>query len=193
MRAWTLARCLPLLWFPLLIAGCDEQPQQAPQQATSRTPQATSVKDEWIVLSTEWMQATNQDMLEVLEDDLEVAISRARQAEPRARRLWASTPEDQKDRWAVLWGKGRGSSILDPESPQIEYLWVIPIRWNQFRIEGMLASHPLSDEQLKPGELIAFASEDLADWIHEPEVGDVEGGYTIKVLRDYLQRNPFAR
>jgi hypothetical protein len=90
--------------------------------------------------------------------------------------------------------KTNRSSVADSQQPTadslIEHVWVQPINWSPFRIEGVLLSQPLRplDCGRNAGELVSFPADQLADWLHyaaDPATNPnapFEGGFTVKAL-----------
>ena len=113
----------------------------------------------------------------VLAAELSRAISQARATAGDARKRWLDRPDD---RWAIKWAAAT-------EAGGVEHVWVEPMRWSLFRIEGRLVSPPR--EPLACGrtlqEFVSFPTEELSDWIVTTETRR-EGGYTIKVLEDHF-------
>jgi uncharacterized protein YegJ (DUF2314 family) len=75
----------------------------------------------------------------------------------------------------------------------VEYLWVTPLHWSPFRVEGRLANPPQRElpggAQL--GDIVSFPAEQFVDWVHFTEQrvdGPREGGFTIDVLEDRFGR-----
>jgi uncharacterized protein YegJ (DUF2314 family) len=111
--------------------------------------------------------------------DMKEAIAEARRTAESARKEWRDTPVADRPRWAVKWAaKTRDGSL--------EYVWVRPMHWSPFRIEGRLLSRPRHEliEAVDFGDLVAFPVEELVDWVKQPaEPGAPrKGGFTIDVL-----------
>lgn len=120
--------------------------------------------------------------------ELAAAIEEARATAEEARSKWSQTPQSQRSRWAVKWA----APVSGDDESGVEYLWVQPIHWSPFRIEGLLASEPVHELASMPresqptmGDLVSFPIEELADWVHY-QTGDTngprEGGFTLDVL-----------
>jgi uncharacterized protein YegJ (DUF2314 family) len=111
--------------------------------------------------------------------NLAEAVGRAQASAEEARRRWRADPAGGDD-WAVKWAAptvGGG----------VEHVWIRPVTWSRFRIEGWLVSHPQAKLLCgrKAGELVSFPAEELSDWVHLADGtmdGRREGGFTIDLL-----------
>jgi uncharacterized protein YegJ (DUF2314 family) len=114
------------------------------------------------------------------DDELARAIARARATAEDARRRWEAASPQQRAHWAVKWASPTVTGA-------VEHVWVRPIRWSAFRIEGILDSPPLRELACgkSPGDAVSFPIEELSDWLHSPDgdfSGRREGGFTIDAL-----------
>jgi hypothetical protein len=92
------------------------------------------------------------------------------------------------------------SSLADSQQPTAdsltEHVWVQPINWSPFRVEGVLLSKPLRPLECgrSAGELVSFPIDELADWLHyaaDPATNPdapFEGGFTVKTLEQTYGR-----
>ena len=63
-----------------------------------------------------------------------------------------------------------------------EYMWVAVNTWTGDRLEGQLANDPQVRMDLRAGQTVQLAEQDVFDWmIHLPN-GGTEGGYTTAVV-----------
>jgi uncharacterized protein YegJ (DUF2314 family) len=107
------------------------------------------------------------------------AIARARKTADEARQRWQAGP-GEGGTWAIKWAApavGGG----------VEHVWVRPVSWSRFRVEGRLASPPQAELVCgrSAGEPVSFPIEELSDWLHLLDGtidGRREGGYTIDLL-----------
>ena len=125
------------------------------------------------------------------------AIHQARQTAPDARSRWLVANEQERSSWAIKWA-------APTIAGGVEYVWVQPVNWSAFRIEGRLASPP--QNELMCGALlddvVGFATEELADWVRYIPANTIndttdatgastrEGGFTIDVLEQRFGRAP---
>ncbi|HRP63140.1 MAG TPA: DUF2314 domain-containing protein [Phycisphaerales bacterium] len=113
------------------------------------------------------------------------AMAQARETADEARTRWQASPESARMRWAVKWAAPNESSEADDEAePSVEYVWVLPLHWSPFRVEGILASDPIMPLACKAreGDLVSFSIEELADWVYINDEGAIEGGFTAAVI-----------
>ncbi len=116
---------------------------------------------------------------EAADPQLAEAIERARATAEQARQRWRAGPGEGGS-WAIKWAAptvGGG----------VEHVWVRPVSWSRFRIEGRLASPPQAELVCgrKAGELVSFPAEELSDWLHLLDGtidGRRDGGFTIDLL-----------
>lgn len=115
------------------------------------------------------------------EDDPELArtIERARAGLDAARTRWTVGDSDERARWHVLWR-------ATPAEGPAEHLWVQPVHWSPFRVEGRLASPPRS--RLVPeaglGDLVSIPTDAIIDWRRRGPDGSIDGD----ALRRLLER-----
>lgn len=110
---------------------------------------------------------------------LAAAIDRARASAEQARERWRADP-GRRGSWAVKWA-------APTVGGDVEHVWVRPLAWSRFRIEGRLASPPQTALACgrQAGDLVSFPAEELSDWLHLLDGtvdGRREGGFTIDVL-----------
>jgi uncharacterized protein YegJ (DUF2314 family) len=158
----------------LAAASCERgEPTGSPQPPASPVPGAGGA---WRMLD-----GPGEAAVAAAADDpqMEAAIERARATVEKARLQWQADPGG-RDAWAVKWAAptvGGG----------VEHVWVRPLSWTRFRIEGRLASQPQTPLICGrvAGELVGFPAEQLSDWLHllgGTVDGPREGGFTIDVL-----------
>jgi uncharacterized protein YegJ (DUF2314 family) len=165
-----------------LLAGGTGCQEAAPPEAPPAAGAATSAEID--AAPSPWRSVDGSPARGLAPDEtvpgLAEATARARETAEAARRRWLETPAAGRSRWAVKWA----ARTVDGG---IEHLWVEPVRWSPFRVEGRLANPP--SRELVTGkrrdDLVGFPLDDLADWVHfatdDPE-GPREGGFTIDVL-----------
>lgn len=164
-------------------SGCIPN-NEAPQREASITETPTPWQpgdDGWMIALPESMQ--NADLAE--------AIAKAKDSTADARTRWLATPETQREHWAVKWAAplDRTDSNSSNDAASVEHLWVLPLHWSAFRIEGRLLSQPVGTlpNGRKKGDLVSFPIEDLSDWVYfvsGEATGERIGGFTIDVLED---------
>ena len=117
--------------------------------------------------------------------NLVAAIAKARATSAEARQNWLKADETQRQSWYIKWAA--------PTTDQsIEHVWVQPINWSQFRVEGRLVNAPVRElvNGKGQGDLVDFPVDELSDWIRYTSTsasGDqratFEGGFTISALQ----------
>ena len=83
---------------------------------------------------------------------------------------------------------GRQGVESSDRSP-VEHVWVRPLEWSPFRIEGVLLSAPRADIGALQGDLVSFPIEELSDWVHMIDVNGAagrDGGFTLEVLERHF-------
>lgn len=111
---------------------------------------------------------------------LSAAIDKARATADETRGRWVAATPEQRSRWAVKWAAPTADG-------GVEHVWVRPVNWSAYRIEGVLDSPPQSPLACgkTTGELVGFPIEELSDWIYAADgdfAGRREGGFTIEAL-----------
>jgi uncharacterized protein YegJ (DUF2314 family) len=110
--------------------------------------------------------------------ELASAVAEARRTAPAARVRFLASGAEERGRWAVKWA-------APTEDGGVEYVWVEPVTWSLFRIEGRLASPPQRSLACGRGldDMVGFPAAELVDWLREPAgAGEREGGFTADVL-----------
>jgi uncharacterized protein YegJ (DUF2314 family) len=135
--------------------------------------------------SLEWRQVGGSSVVAVEtgnpggpEADLARAVAEARRTAPAARLRFLASSAEERGAWAVKWA-------APTEEGGIEHVWVEPVTWSLFRIEGRLASPPLRALACGRGldEMVGFPTAELVDWLRQPAgAGQREGGFTADVL-----------
>lgn len=159
----------------ILLAGCE--PGDDPNQNTVIIPIQPEMPVAWHVLDDALVVSLSE---EAIDDELRAAMDVALASADEERENWRFSSNEQKRRWAIKWG----ASTADG---RIEYVWVRPLAWSQYRIEGVLANSPQNELTCGKirGDLVSFPVEELADWIRflsDDFNGPYEGGYTLEVL-----------
>lgn len=173
-------RHAPVLAAVLLATAC-ERDVRAPDvvEGDAPTTRATS-RQAWRAAGDSEVRALRDEEEEA---DLAVAIADARETLDDARIRWQARqrdPDAAKGFWAVKWR----APTTDGGA---EYVWVEPMTWSAFRVEGRLASPP--QRELACGrqrdDLVGFPAEELVDWVRYDNAefrGAHEGGFTIAAL-----------
>lgn len=159
--------------------GCEPLEQTDPSPAPSSGSPPPAVASNWHTLDDALIVQVPGDEID---EELEQAIFEAREAAEDQQKAWLQSAPSIRGRWAIKWA----ASTADG---RVEYIWVHPVSWTQFRIEGTLANTPLNELACAKtlGESVGFPIEELADWIHYTTAnldGPHEGGFTMKVLKD---------
>lgn len=188
-----IACILSVCLIALALAGCAE----------NDTPDAVVIPEPppspWQSDGQGWLIALPEH-----EDDarLATAIAQARLTAADARERWLESPESERTNWAVKWAAplqyDRGNDNdekAETDSDAVEHVWVMPMHWSPFRIEGVLISDPvntLHNERAR-GDLVSFPIEELSDWVHfvkgDPDGARV-GGFTIDALEATYGKPP---
>jgi uncharacterized protein YegJ (DUF2314 family) len=122
------------------------------------------------------------------EEQLARATAQARATLEQARQRWQRSGEIERRKFAVKWA-------AETAVGGVEHLWVRPLTWSAFRIEGTLLSPPtttlLSGKQA--GDFVSFPIEDSSDWVYlhsgDPS-GLRDGGFTLDVISRQFGQPP---
>jgi uncharacterized protein YegJ (DUF2314 family) len=164
------------------IAGCDRSGGGYDETTTAKAQQASA-----------WHAVGETDSIVAIDDEaarteLEAAIAKARQTMEDARLRFNAEAPEHRSHWLINWAAEIVPNDDAAGSQAVEHVWVMPINWSPFRIEGVLVSQPV--RELACGktrdELVSFPIEELADWrCTSPDVqtGDAQGGFTIAALK----------
>jgi uncharacterized protein YegJ (DUF2314 family) len=93
-------------------------------------------------------------------DELSDSIEEAQKSAPQAQQQFATALPHERLRFLVLW-------MAPTADGSREFVWVRPVTWSPFRIEGELLSQPTAPLEAgsTAGDSISFPIEQLADWI----------------------------
>lgn len=69
-----------------------------------------------------------------------------------------------------------------------EGMWVEVQGYDRGEFSGVLINEPLDVPNLKKGDSLKVKEADVIDWGYYPEVGDLVGGYTNKVVEEQLAK-----
>lgn len=97
------------------------------------------------------------------------AVSRLEEARLR----WTFGDDASRARWMIGWW------AVDESGPA-ELLWVAPLHWSPFRIEGTLRSRPADAQSPQQGSLVTFSADEVADWVCIHDDGAIEGGFVLR-------------
>lgn len=117
-------------------------------------------------------------------NELSASIEAAQASANQARQQFLDAMPHDRLRFAVLWM----SPTVDGAR---EFVWVRPLEWSPFRIEGVMLSEPTAalESGTVKGELASFAIEELADWVilDAKRPGHaVEGATTLRELEQRI-------
>lgn len=168
-----------LVAFICILCGCVD---------TGSDSSTTSSKDS-APKTSPWQPGTNGSEpviavpMEADDPDMQAAIAEARKTAEDARKRWTAADAHGRTQWAIKWAAPTADE-------KIEHVWVQPISWSPFRIEGILKSEPRTPLAAgkTTGQLVSFPIEELSDWLYvtqvDPRTGQMttEGGFTNKVL-----------
>jgi hypothetical protein len=216
-RAPALASLSIALLIPILIlvpSACENRAPSGEQSATAPVAEARK--------PMLWQRIHDATVVAVDENDadlqrrLAAATQQARNTLEDARRRWSIAKPAEQALWAVKWAAPlapptssfpnppaipRGNVPAHAQSGEpasaVEHVWVRPINWSPFRIEGILLSQPLGTLDCGRGasEIVSLPSEEVSDWVHFASTADdaaFEGGFTLIVLEDGFGRPPVA-
>jgi len=211
--SWMLLRGIIALAVLIAPAGCDRQPpaDSADGNRSDKSGAAASQPMAWQRIHDAEVVAVDDALAQ---QALESATAEARRSLDDARQRWTVANAAERHLWAIKWAAPRApaaaqgggdaaaaANAADGASagePQVEHVWVQPINWSPFRIEGRLLSPPAAalESGRTQGEIVSFPVDEVSDWIHfseDPAVNPAatfEGGYTVKVLEQRYGRPP---
>lgn len=193
-----LTVAVPATMLMLGMTGCAESGPESPPRTIESQARATSP---WRLPPEGRAEAAGvtgfdpATQIAVINDEIEsdhyvalsAAIEQARRTAEEARERWSTSPAHEHDRWAVKWAAPLAEVPASDPAETVEYVWVRPVHWSPFRVEGVLASDPVHELESGRtlGELVSFPIEELADWVryHTDDVdGPRDGGFTIDAL-----------
>lgn len=151
MKTRALAACV----LAFISSGCKENERPAPDaQSSSTATWQLNGSGRWIVS----LEGTKSDSN--LQQAIAAGRRKARTTLAQAQLEWSAlTASGQRD-WAIVWA----APIYEESNATEELLWVIPVSWTAHRVEATLATSPTLRSDLSLGTLVAFPSEEIADW-----------------------------
>ena len=163
----------------ILLNGCGEQ-SAAPTPA-----QPKEIRSQWTTVNGSTVVGVDDQT----DAELSEAMKQARASAETARARWTAAPEAERERWAIKW-------IAPLTDGAVEHVWVKPLNWSPFRVEGVLLSKPTAELQCgkAQGEIVSFPIDELSDWIYYTDAsaplsqGQFEGGFTVKALESRFGR-----
>ena len=165
-----------------LLIGCEPGEDAAP---VARPTEGVAPRSLW----AERGEALLVRVDDAEDADLAAATAEAQATAEDARVRWSVAEPEDRARWAIKWK-------AETADGGVEYLWVQPVHWSAFRVEGVLVTEPVA-ELAEPasgrtgGDLVGFPVEALVDWVHydtDDLRGPREGGFTINVLEGRFGR-----
>ena len=64
-----------------------------------------------------------------------------------------------------------------------EHIWVADLTYKSGQFTGVLDNEPVYLTGKKAGDQVTFPESDVTDWIIMNEAGDMQGGFTVAVLK----------
>lgn len=156
-----------------LLYACDAGDTDAAHDSGQRTRTSLWVPDAGGLSSHVVMPADEVDELADLMKEAQRTAAAA-QAE-----FVASLPHERLQ-YLVLW-------MATTADGSCELVWVRPVSWSPFRIEGELKSEPTNtlESGAAAGDMVSFPIEELADWlVRDPAQANriVKGASTLKAI-----------
>jgi hypothetical protein len=181
-------------------------PATPPQLESQRSPAWQRLHDSAVVAVDD----------PAIQRELKDATAEAHRTLPDARQRWSIAKPAERAVWAVKWAAPLAPRVAEAQdlsagssppakeedtvaaSLPVEHVWVQPVNWSQFRIEGVLLATPAGALECgrSAGEIVSFPIDELSDWIHfasDPSAQSVptfEGGYTVSVLEKHFGKPP---
>lgn len=160
----------------MLLCACDRMPTS---DAANRDPGAPAdslwVRDH----DSAHVTLSKQQMAEFSD-----SISAAQKSAQAAQQQFSAAIPAEQVRYAILWMAATADGAR-------EFVWVRPVKWSPFRVEGVLLSEPVHELECGrlAGELVSFPVEDLADWVilDTTQAGKVDqGAATIRAIEQRI-------
>ena len=179
-RSGRLSFCVAsVVLVPALIAGltalggCTAEEPPPERRPTRTGPPATAPSSRWVEFGEARVTTAG-------ESELAAAMTEARATADDARLNWTVAEDRGTDRWAIKWAAPTAEG-------GVEHVWVTPLSWSPFRIEGLLANTPVAELECgrTTGEAVSFPIEAMSDWVHfltDTDSGPREGGFTVDAL-----------
>lgn len=181
----SILRSLTMFCAFTALSACDPTSPEAPPPTTLRARDAAK--------PFLWKRVHEATVVAVDDDPTIRALARAtaeaRRTANDARERWTIAKAAEHRLWAVKWAAPLADSSSGDHVPPMEYVWVQPVNWSPFRIEGVLLSVPTAPLECRrvQGEMVSFPIDELSDWMHfasESPGAAFEGGYTVRVLEE---------
>jgi len=172
----------------LMLVGCERD-----SASTQRDGSGDADERDVTTPARHWQSSNTGAFLIAVRDEaimteLEEASRQARESAEEARLRWTDAVlSERRSQWMVKWSAP--VSWRDESGETVEHVWMRPVEWSPFRIEGVLLSSPRADIGAIEGELVSFPVEQVSDWVHIAEVNGAqtrEGGFTLEVLEKHF-------
>jgi len=145
---------LPLISLLIVLStlqACDQSDHDISKQTSTAQQSSAWVRDEVSSHAVLTSDAVNA---------LAESIEEAQRTAHEAREQFNKALPHERVRYALQW-------MARTVDGSREFVWVRPVEWSPFRIEGVLLSQPTGELEVGavPGELVSFPIEELADWV----------------------------
>jgi uncharacterized protein YegJ (DUF2314 family) len=169
---------ISLISLSLALPACDQSP------SSNRDAELPHQGSAWVRDSVSAHVVLSQQAIE----ELSTSIEEAQRTAEAAREQFASALPHERLRFVVLW-------MAPTMEGSREFVWVRPLSWSPFRIEGELQSEPTMplESSGTRGAVVSFPIEELADWvIFDPDRPGyaVKGAVTIQAIEQRLGAPP---
>ncbi len=184
------SRVVALALLGTILSGCDRGADNRAGTRDGPAPGAAGAKPSpWVGDgSREALLLVDPEQDAALREALDAASRQARDTAAEARELWRQARPDERERWLIKWAAPVLDELGQPTG-RVEHVWVRPLAWSPFRVEGVLASMPRGRIGHEAGDLVGFPIEELSDWVFKIEGridGPRRGGFTVEVLEKHI-------
>lgn len=166
----------------VFLNSCMRTEENTPSNKSVEKNSQTSNKKAWLGDNDSYAIGIEDEKIQT---ELDNAAIRARETAREASKRWQQANPMQQENWLIKWA----APIKAQESKKNEYVWVKPIEWSPFRVEGILVTSPAGEIGFREGDLVAFPVEELYDWIYKIEGtmdGPRQGGFTVDILEKHF-------
>lgn len=75
--------------------------------------------------------------------------------------------------------------VLISEGEHGEHVWLVPVKWMDPGLVGILASEPAKIKKVKKGDVIRPLPSEISDWVIMNRDGTKQGGFTMDVIEKH--------